>query len=573
MPRSHRVRPGGRLLMTPLTLLPLAGCLDVKESPGPSSPVAEVERTGQALASVPSVLGFEAAGEWLASGGTLTFVTSPKSQGTRAARLAAFTDASLTSVPLATDAAPATDMVLDLHISGPQPPSGWSATVALSVFSPSRGLEDGVVIGTKSVSSLPRGSFQALRFPVSQPVREMLATGATDITFVINARSSVNTQLFVFDNLRAFGARPLATLPWWLSYCADATCGGLSPVVVHVCPESDPGCTPARSTTMIPQVDGRPISAIGLFINVPAGYAWRAISGPVTGGGHVAESNRIIVKSDVDVSFSYYDQPAVWGGTTALEFVSLTIHDSSLVGTVFRHPSYLLGDEVLDLYRWGREIAVEQSSLAEITTTPGLLRATFVPSELVTFGEGDFSRGDNWISVNYSNPPYIDASGGIYNTAMPKFAHEQTHEMFNEIASRYPGGNSCLNEGLADALPYVAGYLPEKNFGPINVRQQNNFNNGCAEVMDNFELHDAGNCPLWQVRRLNRLDRSFAKAMFHPQHAINFDSCDLRSSRTGNAYVVLFTEAAGGVDMTEAVNMAEIPNAGSYPAAKAALGL
>jgi len=34
----------------------------------------------------------------------------------------------------------------------------------------------------------------------------------------------------------------------------------------------------------------------------------------------------------------------------------------------------------------------------------------------------------------------------------------------------------------------------------------------------------------------------------------------------------LFSEAAG-VDMTQAIDMAEIPNAGSYEAAKQALGL
>jgi hypothetical protein len=567
----------GRLLIHSFSVTALA-LAAACTSHGPAEPApppapAEVERTAQPLASVPSVLGFEAASEWSASGGTLAFVTSPVSAGSRAARLSGFTDAQVSSVLLATDAAPAAEMLLDLHLSGPQPPAGWTASVSLTVTAPSRGLEEGARLGPVDIRTWPRGRFQALRFPVPQPVREMLAEGATDLQLVLQAQSSASTQVLVFDNLRAFAARPVATLPWWLQYCADATCGGRQPVVIHVCPESSPGCTPTRSTTMVPQVDGRAINAIGLFLNVPPGHRWQVISGPVSSGGFVAESNRVIVKSDVDVSFSYYNQPAVWGGTTALDFVSLSITGSSLASTVIRHPSYLLGDEVLDLDRWGREIAVEQSALAEIVTNPGRLRATFLPSELATFGEGNFSTGENWITINYGNPPYIDANGGIYNTAMPRYAHEHTHEMFNEIVAQYPGNTACLNEGLADALAYTAGFLPEEDFGPINIRPDNDFDNGCAEIMDNFEVHDAGNCPLWQVKRLGHLSRAFARGMFHPQHTIAFDSCDLRSSRTGNAYVVLFTEAAGGQDMTEAVNLAEIPNAGSYPAAKAALGL
>jgi hypothetical protein len=563
---------GRRLTISLIALVSAAACIDASSRLAAGDSNVEVERTAQPLASVPGVLGFEAAGDWFTSSGTLTFVTSPKSQGSRAARLTSFTDARVSSVPVATDAPPAGELLLDLHISGAQPPSSWTASVSLSVFSPSRGLEGGAVLGPIDVRSLPRGSFQTLRFPVPQPVQEMLAEGATDINFVLHARSSVSTQVFVFDNLRAFADRPVAILPWWLQYCADETCGGLAPVVIHVCPQSNPTCTPTRSTTMVPQVDGRAINGVRLFINTPPEHRWRVISGPVSGNGYFANSNRVVVKSDVDVTFSYYGQPAVWGGTTPLNFVSLTITGSGLVSTVFRHPSYLLGDEVLDLDRWGREIAAEQSSLAGIVTSPGRLRASFILAELST-GDGNFSRGDNWISVNYGNPPHIDQKGGIYNVAMPRFAHEQTHEMFDEITSQYPGYNYCLNEGLADAFPYAAGYLPEGDFGPINIRPDNNFDNGCAEVMDNFEAHDAGNCPLWQIKRLGRLTREFAKAMFHPQHVISFDSCDLRSSRTGNAYVVLFTEAAGGVDMTQAVNMAEIPNAGSYAAAKAALGL
>jgi hypothetical protein len=83
---------------------------------------------------------------------------------------------------------------------------------------------------------------------------------------------------------------------------------------------------------------------------------------------------------------------------------------------------------------------------------------------------------------------------------------------------------------------------------------------------------DAGNCPFWQVHRLGLLSQSFVAAILRPQHVIEFDSCNLTSVRTGNALVVLFFEAAG-VDMIPAIEIAEIPNAGSFEAAKQALGL
>jgi hypothetical protein len=68
------------------------------------------------------------------------------------------------------------------------------------------------------------------------------------------------------------------------------------------------------------------------------------------------------------------------------------------------------------------------------------------------------------------------------------------------------------------------------------------------------------------------LSQSFVVGVLRPQRALAFDSCNLTSVHTGNAFIVLFSEAAG-IDMTEAIDMAEIPNAGSLEAAKQALGL
>lgn len=361
-----------------------------------------------------------------------------------------------------------------------------------------------------------------------------------------------------------------AELPWWQSYCADSTCGG-TPLVVRVCPDSNLNCSPSRQTTVVPRVDGQQISQVLLPIQVPAGNSLHYVSG----NGQVlstyveAFTSPVVIRSDVTLSVSYYNAPVVWGGTTNLNFVSEVFPSAEVLTTVFRFPTYLTAGEPAEFHTRGRNIIIRESEIASIY--PGKMKSYFLPSELSTGGEGNYSNGALRITSNYSNPGYIDAMGGVYNVAMPRFSHEYVHELFSEVTSKHPGNNICLNEGIADAFPYAAGFLPEADFGPLG-QVGADFNQGCAETMVRREEHEVGNCPLWQVKRLNRMTTAFATAVLNPRTTIDFDSCDLTSARTGNALIVLYSEAAG-VDMTQAIQMAEIPSAGSYTAAKAALGL
>jgi len=48
----------------------------------------------------------------------------------------------------------------------------------------------------------------------------------------------------------------------------------------------------------------------------------------------------VILKSDVDVTLSYYNVIPVWGGMTSLEFVSATMTSAEVVTTVYRHPTF-----------------------------------------------------------------------------------------------------------------------------------------------------------------------------------------------------------------------------------------
>jgi hypothetical protein len=363
---------------------------------------------------------------------------------------------------------------------------------------------------------------------------------------------------------------PAAPLPFWLSYCGDPTCGG-APLVVKVCPDATPNCAPTRQTTVVPEVDGRQINQIFFPLQLPAGVTASVVSGlgTVTGPLVFSSSSPVVLRSDVDLTLSYYQVAPVWGGTTHLNFVTQSFTSPEVVSTVYRHPTFLTAGEPGQLHDRGRTIITEESQIAAIN--PGQMHAFFLPSEMATLGEGNFSDGNLNITMNYGNPDFIAAAGGVLNAVMPRFAHEYVHELFSEIAGSYPGFNICLNEGLADAFAFSAGFLPEDQFGPIGVHGAD-FDDGCAQLVSDPEQHDVGNCPLWQVRRLGRLSQGFAAAMLHPQHAIAFDSCDLTSSQTGNALLVLFSESAGQ-DLTQAIQMAQIPNAGSLAAARQALGL
>jgi hypothetical protein len=360
-----------------------------------------------------------------------------------------------------------------------------------------------------------------------------------------------------------------AALPWWISYCSQPSCGG-SPFVARICPDNNPSCSPASSTTVVPEIDGQQINQILLPVQPPTGYSVHYESGSGSAPGYIlAYASPVIIRSDVNFTVSYYNVPAVLGGTTHVNFQSATFNAAEVLTTVYRHPTFLTGNEPSELHQRGRDIIVQESSIAGIH--PGKMNSYFLPSELATFMEGNVSDGNLHIAINYGNPAWIAGVGDVYATSLPRFAHEYTHELFSEIAQSYPGNNVCFNEGLADAFAYAAGFLPEADFGPLG-QMQTDFNQGCAETMAFGEVHEVGNCPLWQVKRLSRMTSAFAAALLHPQHVINFDSCNLNSSQTGNALLVLFSEAAG-MDMTQAIQMAEIPNAGSYTAARAALGL
>jgi hypothetical protein len=363
----------------------------------------------------------------------------------------------------------------------------------------------------------------------------------------------------------------LTPLPPWLTYCDTEPCTAIAPVVVYACPAGSPQCTPARSTTIIPQVDDKPISGV-TFPVAPVGTSVRLVSGNgkvVSSFVWAYQTSKVIFASAPDVLLSYYDVAPVWGGTTPLNFTSTQLSSALLDSVFYHHPSYDTGSAAMDLHTQGQAVISTQRTMTGLTSEH--VTAFFMPTELSSAqgGEGNFSFGNGTVTINYGNPPYIATNGGIMSGAIARFAHEYAHELFNEIG-RGPAGNpSCLNEGVADALAYAAGFLPEADFGPVGLGRIN-FDTSCTALS---EIHDVGNCYFWHVKKAGLLTPSFLHGIFHPQHTFFFNSCAQNTIETGNSILVYFTEAAGGTNMVPVLDSMQIPHAGSYEAAKQALGL
>jgi hypothetical protein len=282
-------------------------------------------------------------------------------------------------------------------------------------------------------------------------------------------------------------------------------------------------------------------------------------------------TSKVIFASDPDVLLTYYDVAPVWGGTTPLNFTS-TLQSSALLDTVFyRHPSYDTGTAAADLHAQGQTVITTLRTMTGLTSER--VTAFFMPTELATAqnsaGEGNASFGMGTVTINYGHPQYIALNGGIVSDAIATFAHEYAHELFDEMRPELAGNSMCLNEGVADALPYVAGFLPEARFGPVGL-DGTNFDSSCTALSRN---HDVGNCYFWHVKKAGLLTPSFLHGIFHPQRRFNFNSCAQNTIQTGNNILVYFTEAAGGTDMVPVLDSMQIPHAGSYEAAKQALGL
>ncbi|WP_437759355.1 hypothetical protein [Sorangium sp. So ce1389] len=518
-----------------------------------------------------AALGFESLSGWTASAGSLS-LSATRSEGEHALAVAGAGYTVIQRAPLAINEPIKGAVSLDVRVPDQQPNPWWAGEISLAVQAPSEGVSQS--LGTRSLTGLAQGTFHRLSFTVPPAVQQALSAGAPDVSFTITLNVPSGSGPHLLDRLDAFDAGPpvaAAPLPPWLEYCDAAPCATAAPVVVYVCPASNPLCTPVRKTTVVPNVDGTPISGVFLPLTLPEGATLRLASGSATVNSSFVTYSyapRLVLHSDLDVLLSYYDVAPVWNGTTPLTFESTLTSSAVMDSAFFRHPSYNTGTAAADLHAQGLDAVSIEREMTDITSEK--LHAFFVPSELGgVLGEGNFSYGNGTITINYGNPLFIAHKGGIPNAAMPRFAHENAHELYDEITSSISGDDSCLNEGIADALAFLTEYLPVEDFGPLGLTGID-FDTGCTELT---RTHDIGNCYFWHVKNAGLLTESFMHGIFHPQHQYDFNSCTQNVERTGNSILVYFTEAAGGANMVPVLDAMEIPHAGSYAAAKLALGL
>ncbi|WP_437564220.1 hypothetical protein [Sorangium sp. So ce542] len=522
-------------------------------------------------AGAAAALGFETLSGWTASAGALS-LSATRSEGESALSVANATYTVIQRAPLAIDEPIKGAVSLDVRVPAQQPNPWWAGEISLAVQAPSKGVSQS--LGTRSLTGLAQGTFHRLSFSVPSAVQQALSAGASDWSFTITLNVPSGSGPHLLDRLDVVDAAPpvaAAPLPPWLEYCDAAPCAAAAPVVVHVCPESNPLCTPTRQTTVVPNVNGKPISGVYLPMTLPAGAVLRHVSGSASVSYNTVSYSYapgLVLRSDLDVLLSYYDVAPVWSGTTPVTFESTQLTSATVDSVFYRHPSYGTGTAAADLHAQGQDAVAIERAMTGVTSEK--LSAFFMPSELGGVqGEGNWSFGDGTVTINYGNPPFIAHKGGIPNAAMPRFAHENAHELYNEIRSSFLGDDSCLNEGIADALAYLTGYLPVEDFGPIGLTGID-FDTGCTELT---RTHDIGNCYFWHVKNAGLLTESFMHGIFHPQHQYGFNSCTQNVAQTGNSILVYFTEAAGGADMVPVLDAMEIPHAGSYAAAKLALGL
>lgn len=355
-------------------------------------------------------------------------------------------------------------------------------------------------------------------------------------------------------------------LPPWLSYCDMAPCANQPPLAVKLCPGQTGDCVPARSTTLTLTVDGFALSGATypLFLSGNVTLHWLSGNGFVNFLSIIQRhSPSTTFASDLDPAISFYEDVPQWGATTPLSFVSMTRKTEGFESYTFHHATY----PVPDLHAQAEQIMVTERAIVEITSES--VRAFFIPTELVAGnGEGNWSYGNGVVTINYGNPPYIAALGGVENTALPRFAHEYAHELFDQVISNYGWNPRCLNEGQADAMAYVAGHLPLEELGPIGVRGTD-FRLGCHTAT---EIHEVGNCYFYHLQQAGLLTPAFMYRLFRPQHRFQFDSCQ-STETTGNSLLVAFTDAASGANLVPVLDAMRLPHAPDYQAAKQALGL
>ncbi len=161
----------------------------------------EVSATPQAFGS--GILGFESATDWHTTSGTLTRVTSPKTQGAAAVQISGNGYAELTNIrPLTSnDLTVTARFLVDLFIPTLQVNPYWMGQLQLFLTCPSRTIFHEFA-GQKDLTGLSKGAFHTIEIAVPANLWTALQGSFTDLTLGIALNVDMGCGPHVFDNAR-----------------------------------------------------------------------------------------------------------------------------------------------------------------------------------------------------------------------------------------------------------------------------------------------------------------------------------------------------------------------------------
>jgi fibronectin type 3 domain-containing protein/DNA-binding protein YbaB len=168
---------------------------------GESALSSEVSATPQSVGS--GILGFEVVANWHTTSGTLTKVTSPRTQGAAAVQISGNGYAELTNTVALTssDLTITARFLIDLFIPTVQANPNWMGQLQLFFTCPSHAVFHQFV-GQKDLTGLSLGAFHTIEIAVPTNLRSALQGNFTDLTLGIALNVDLGCGPHVFDNIR-----------------------------------------------------------------------------------------------------------------------------------------------------------------------------------------------------------------------------------------------------------------------------------------------------------------------------------------------------------------------------------
>ncbi len=166
---------------------------------GPLS--SEVSAIPQSVGS--GILGFESASDWHTTSGTLTRVTSPKTQGAAAVQISGNGYAELTNTtPLTSnDVTIRARFLIDLFIPTVQPNPYWMGQLQLFFTCPSHSVLHQFV-GQQDLTGLSVGAFHTIEIAVPANLLSAMQGTFNDLTLGVALNVDQGCGPHVFDNIR-----------------------------------------------------------------------------------------------------------------------------------------------------------------------------------------------------------------------------------------------------------------------------------------------------------------------------------------------------------------------------------